>query len=144
MWIVYALGASMLWGLTYILGEQIYKKISISTSLAITCAGTVIAMLVLAVSRGVLKKDVAAIVASPTLRNLVIAETVVFVLAEICIALSISTKNATLAGLVEISYPVFIAVFAYLLFNEKSIDMATFAGAFLIFSGIYVIYHFHV
>jgi hypothetical protein len=35
MWIIFALGASVFWGISYVLSEEIYKKISIFTSLGI-------------------------------------------------------------------------------------------------------------
>ena len=66
-----------------------------------------------------------------------------FLPADLMIALSISTKNATLAGLVEISYPLFIALFAYFLFKETQINAAIIIGGLLIFSGIFVIYYFN-
>ena len=143
MWVIYALSASMLWGLTYVLSEQIYKKISVLTSLAITNIVAFIIILLFALQKGVFKKDIDSIMSSPTLMYLVIAETIVFLLAELCIALSISNKNATLAGLIEISYPLFIALFAYLIFKEDSISISTFVGAELIFAGVLIIYVFN-
>ena len=143
MWIFYALGASVLWGLTYVLNEQVYKKISIVTSIAITCGATLLVTIAIAYEKGFLKKDFTAISNSPQLLRLVIGQTIIFVLAEFFIALSISEKNATLAGMIEISYPVFIAFFAYLLYRENSITVSTFIGSVLIFSGIFIIYHFN-
>lgn len=143
MWILYALGASMLWGITYVLSEQIYKKLSISTSLALTCAATAIVMLCLSLFRNEFKRDIATLSTDRSALLLLISGIIIFVLAELCIAFSISEKNATLAGLVEISYPVFIAIFAYILFREDSLNISSLAGALLIFSGIFVIYHFN-
>lgn len=143
MWIFYALSASMLWGITYVLGEQIYKKISISTTLALTCAATAAVMFLLSFFRQELKRDFSVLVNDKHLSFLLFSAIVIFVLAEIFIALSITAKNATLAGLIEISYPVFIAIFAFLLFRENQLNAGSFAGAMLIFSGIFVVYHFN-
>lgn len=143
MWIIFALSASVLWGLSYILFEQIYKKISIATSLAIVCFVMFFVMLLISYFQGALKTDLMAIVSSKKLMWLVAGGTLTAIIADVCIALSIVTKNATLAGLVEISYPLFIALFAYLLFKENQLTLSTFIGGLLIFSGVAVIYIFN-
>lgn len=45
-------------------------------------------------------------------------------IAELLIGFSIVAKNATLSGLIEISYPIFIALFSYILFRH-TLNMAT-------------------
>ncbi len=74
---------------------------------------------------------------------MVVAETIGLILAELFIAFSITNKNATLSGLIEISYPIFIAIFSYLLFRENQINTATIAGGILIFLGIFIIFTFN-
>ena len=61
-------------------------------------------------------------------------------IAEFGIGYSIQGKNATLAGLIEISYPLFIALFAYFLFGEMQIGVASALGGVLIFAGVALIY----
>jgi uncharacterized membrane protein len=65
---------------------------------------------------------------------------VVLALAELFIALSITGKSDALAGLIEISYPLFIALFSYLLFKESELNVPTAIGGLLIFSGVAVVY----
>ena len=60
-----------------------------------------------------------------------IAGILALLIAEVFIGFSIVAKNATLAGLVEISYPIFIALFSYLLFKQQ-ITLATAIGATII------------
>lgn len=143
MWIIFALGASVLWGLSYILFEQIYKKVSVATSLAIVCFVMFFVMLAISYFRGEIKPDITAITSSKKLMWLMAGGTLTAIVADVCIALSITTKNATLAGLVEISYPLFIALFAYLLFKENQLTISTSIGGLLIFSGVAVIYFFN-
>lgn len=143
MWIIFALSASVLWGLSYILFEQIYKKISVTTSLAIVCFVMFFVMLLISYFQGALKADLVAVASSRKLMWLVAAGTITAIVADVCIALSIVTKNATLAGLVEISYPLFITLFAYLLFKENQLTMGVILGGLLVFSGIAVIYFFN-
>lgn len=143
MWIIFALSASMLWGVTYVLVEQIYKKISVITSLSIATLFSGIIMLIVAYAAGFLKKDISAILTSKSLLVLVISEAICLMVAELFIGLSITGKNATLAGLIEISYPLFIALFAYILFRENQINLATIIGGIVIFSGVFIIYYFN-
>lgn len=143
MWIIFALGASMVWGITYVLGEQIYKKISVITSLSIATLLSSIVMLIVAYAAGLLRKDISTIFQSKGLLLLVISEAACLMIAELLIGFSITGKNATLAGLVEISYPIFIALFAYILFRENQINLATMIGGLIIFAGVFIIYYFN-
>lgn len=89
------------------------------------------------------KKDLSTLMTDRSALILLISVTVVFIFAELCIGFSITAKNATLAGLIEISYPIFIALFSYLLFKDNQLTPGSIAGALLIFSGIFVVYHFN-
>lgn len=143
MWVFFALAASVLWGITYVLNEQIYKYISISMSLLITSIVSTIIFFALALTQKTFGTDVQMIMESRPLQKLLVADIIVFVMAEFAIAFSITHKNATIAGLIEISYPVFIALFGYILFRQNTIGEGTIAGALLIFSGIFIVYHFN-
>jgi drug/metabolite transporter (DMT)-like permease len=63
-------------------------------------------------------------------------------IAEFGIGYSIQGKNATLAGLIEITYPLFIALFAYFAFGEAQLSLASALGGTLIFAGVATIYFF--
>ncbi|HYD93538.1 MAG TPA: EamA family transporter [Candidatus Paceibacterota bacterium] len=143
MWIVFAILASVFWGLTYVVNEQVYKHISIYSSLAITLVIAGIVTGIYAYFTGTLPKDLVTMTSSARVFTLVAVGTALLILAEIFIALSIVGKNATIAGLVEISYPLFIAVFAYLLFRESQLTAGAALGGALIFLGITVIYIFN-
>ncbi len=65
---------------------------------------------------------------------------VTFALGSFFILYSISLKNATMANIIEISYPVFTFFFAWLLFRDVQLNTAAALGGLLIFSGIAVIY----
>lgn len=143
MWIIFALAASVLWGLSYVLFEQIYQKVAVTTALALTCLVMFVFMTAASFLEGRLKVDLAAIGSSKKLLWLVVAGIATALLADWAIGLSIHAKNATLAGLIEISYPIFIALFAYFLFKENQINTATIIGGILVFAGVFVIYFFN-
>jgi drug/metabolite transporter (DMT)-like permease len=73
---------------------------------------------------------------------LVLGSVAVYVGANIFILLATKSKNATMAAMVEITYPLFTALFAWLLFKEVQVNAGTAAGAFLILSGVCCIYYF--
>lgn len=52
---------------------------------------------------------------------------------------SIAGKNATLAALIEISYPVFVVFFAWILFGEYDLTPRVMLGAGLIVAGVLLI-----
>ena len=54
------------------------------------------------------------------------------------IAMQLS-PNATIASLLDITYPLFIAIIAWILYRENHIDWAVLAGGSLIFSGAMLI-----
>lgn len=143
MWIFFALSASVLWGLSYILFEQIYKKVAVTTALAITCLVIFVFMAIAAQLQGRLKVDLAALADSKKLFWLMAAGVGTALLADWSIGLSINAKSATLAGLIEISYPIFIALFAYFIFRENQINLPTVIGGLLVFAGVFVIYFFN-
>ena len=142
MWILFALGASLFWGIGYVLNEQIYKKISVSTYLALASFAVFIVTLLISYFSSNLQNDLATISSSKKLLFYIISGIVFLICAELCIGFSIVTKNATLSGLVEISYPIFIGLFSYLLFKQE-ISNSTIIGGIVIFLGIFIIYYFN-
>lgn len=63
--------------------------------------------------------------------------------AELCINFSIADKNATVASLVELSYPLFVALASYIIFRNSHLNTATIFGGLLIFAGVASIYVFN-
>jgi drug/metabolite transporter (DMT)-like permease len=142
MWLVFAVLASVFWGMSYAISEQIYRHISIYTVMAMDCLILAIGFLIAAFINGVVGTDLRILSTSPKVFWLFVFGVIVFGIAELCIALSITSKSATLAGLIEISYPLFIALFAYIFFKESQVNLGIAMGAALIFCGVAVVYWF--
>lgn len=142
MWIAFSLFASVLWGLTYVIDEQVYRRISILASISIASFFAFVSTLAAAYFGGKLGPDLKVIASSRQALFLVVVGTITFVAAELFIGLSISQKNATLASLIEISYPLFIALFADLFFKEGEMNLITLIGGILIIAGVLVIWIF--
>ncbi len=141
MWLVYALSASIIWGISYAAsGRAIERGVSPLVFFTLYAAvGAVMGLGTLAATgkiatfpeeiRGVGKDWVWLVVA-------VITSGV----GALLIYMAIGEKNATLASLIEISYPLFVAFFAWLFFRETQFNAATAAGAVLILSGVAVVF----
>lgn len=143
MWIAYALSASMFWGLSYVFSAQTYKHISVFTAVALSSFVTGGLALILALGTGVLGADLRTLFANTSASTYFAYAIGAGVLGEFLIAFSIAEKNATLAGMIEVSYPIFIALFSYIFFKE-GISLYTYIGGMLIFLGIFIIYYMHM
>ena len=143
MWILLALGASVFWGLTYVLYEEAYKSISVATLLALSSFVIFVVTLLMAFFGDNLRADITSILSSKRLIILVVSGIVTLLVAELFISYSIVAKNATLAGLIEISYPIFIALASYFIFKNNQLTWSAGVGGALIFIGIAIIYYFN-
>lgn len=136
-WFVAALGAAIVWGLHYPLLEFALKRLSLVSVLLLT------ALPILLIAP-FFYRDIAADVA--VLRGLDLRARIMVgvialtsLLAPILLFASIEKKNATLASLIEISYPLFVVLFTYLVFRAMHLNAAVVLGALLIFTGVVVI-----
>lgn len=143
MWIVLSVSASVLWGLTYLFDEQIYKQISVFTSLSIASLFVFLVTFGLSFIVGDLRADLAILASSKKSLLLVGIGTITFTAAELLIGLSIHNKNAALAGLIEISYPIFIVFFTTIFVGEIEINLMTFLGGSLILFGMFLVSYFN-
>jgi len=143
MWAIFALTASMFWGLSYVFFGEVYKKISVLTALGITSFFVCIASISVAYYTGKFKPDVVELLSSKQIMWYMAGAITSFFIAEFFIGSSIAAKNATLAGLIEISYPLFIAVFSYIIFRNQ-VSLATILGGIVIFIGIFIIYKYNI
>jgi drug/metabolite transporter (DMT)-like permease len=139
MWMIYAIGASMFWGMSYVFSGQTYKHISVTTAIALSSLVTGSVALLTGYLSGVLAADIRTLLTHSQASTYFLYAIGAGLCAEFLIAYSIASKSATLAGMIEISYPIFIALFSYLFFREV-IPTAAYIGGLCIFLGIYIIY----
>lgn len=138
LWMVYAIAASLLWGLVYVLaGRLLQHGLSVPTVLVIESG---LLFLFMAPAHKALKSDFQILLNNPQLAGMAILLAICFVAANFMIATSIAEKNATLAALLEISYPIFTVFFAWLIFRDAHLTWETALGGLLIFIGVSIIY----
>lgn len=141
MWLFYALSAAIIWGVSYAAsGRVIARGVSPLTFFALyMLAGAAMGLAALAVT-GRLRTvvgEIAGIGGDAFWLAVAVATSGV---GTLLIYMAIGEKNATLASLIEISYPVFVAFFAWLFFRETQLNLGTLAGAALILAGVAVVY----
>ena len=139
-WFFYAIGAAICWGLGYLLSEKTMDQgvTPISLMALYFVFGTPI-FLAASFFEKTLKTGFEILISNKSALILFIAMSVAYTLGNFFIFKSISLKNATYTNLVEISYPLFTILFAWLLFKEFHLNMATIAGAVMIMSGVFLI-----
>lgn len=143
MWFAYALLAAVLWGFDYAIAERVFKHISPLSFLAIQLTVCGLVLLLVALATGTLQKDASVLLASRRTMALLALNIVLFGVAVVLICTAIQAKNATLSGLIEMSYPIFVALASWLVFRENQISLSVVIGGALIFAGAFVIYYFN-
>jgi drug/metabolite transporter (DMT)-like permease len=132
-WYVPAIAAAVVWGLHYPLIENALRRLSLPTVVLLTALPMVLVALAFPAR---LAADWRTVMAMPTGERLLIALIALTSLTgTVLLYLAVRGRNATLASLIEISYPAFVAVFAWLLFREWQLNTGVMLGALLVFAG---------
>jgi Predicted membrane protein len=141
MWFVYALSAAVIWGLSYAAsGRAIERGVSPLVFFTIYAAvGTVMGLCALTAT-GKLANIPSELRSVGSDWGWLAIAVVTSGIGALLIYMAIGEKNATLASLIEISYPVFVAFFAWLLFRETQFNLSTVIGAVMIIGGVTVVY----
>ncbi len=141
MWIVYALSAAVIWGISYAASGRVIERGMTPLAFFFSYAlfGAVAAGLTLAVmgKMGALPGEVRALGADGVW---FVVAMVTSAAGALLIYMAIGEKNATLASLIEISYPFFVAIFAWLFFRETQFNFATLLGGLMILGGVAVVF----
>jgi drug/metabolite transporter (DMT)-like permease len=138
-WIVYALSASVVWGLDYVLAERFLKaNVSPLALMALQSAVMVIVLVPLALWKGGLDQIRQALSLPGGWWQLPLV-LIGFTLGNFLIAYAIKGKSATLASLLEISYPLPIILFSLLLLKTTHLSLATIIGGTLIAIGVVIV-----
>lgn len=141
MWIVWSIGAAVIWGINYAASGRVLSRGLSPLNLFLAdmiFGGLVVGGLVLAQGKG--RSLVEEVVALRGDYHWFAVALVASASAGVMIFLAIEAKNATIASLIEISYPFFVALFAWIFFREAQLNAPTVVGGLLILAGVLVIY----
>lgn len=136
-WYVPAIAAAVVWGLHYPLIEHALRRVSLPTVVLLTALPMALVALAFPAR---LQEDWRAILQLPAGERALIAAVALTSLAgTVLLYLAVRGRNATLASLIEISYPAFVALFAWLLFRDWQLNGGVLLGAVLVFAGSAII-----
>lgn len=136
-WYVAALGAAVMWGVHYPLLGHALRHVSIPTVMMLSLLPVLV--LALFFHRSVVSDLHVLAGLDWVSRGMILVLMLTSVTGTILLMIAIGGRNATLAALIEISYPVFVALFAWLLFREVHVTTHVLLGAALVFSGLALI-----
>lgn len=132
-WYVTALAAALIWGIHYPLVDFALKRVSVYSVLMLSVLPVLLLMPVFL--RG-LARDLDTVRALPGVeQGMIAAIGLTSLLGAVLLYLSIAGKNATLASLIEITYPVFVAFFAYVMFRHVHVNASVIVGGLLVIAG---------
>ncbi len=134
------LTAALFWGLSYTLNEKVLSKISSVQLLFIESFLYIVFLLpiVLLDKRNSIPAAVSSLKGSQSGVLFLLTGMVIGMLANWLILYSISKVGSSTAAVLEVSYPVFVVLFSYLLFQKK-INLPTIFGGVLIFAGSLIV-----
>lgn len=132
-WYVAALGAAIVWGMHYPLIDFAMKRLSVYSVLLISVLPVLLLMPVFLRELG---SDLDTFKLLPTNEQWMVAAIgLTSTLGAVLLYLSVNSKNATLASLIEITYPVFVVFFAYLFFRQVHVNTWVILGGLMILVG---------
>ncbi len=136
-WYVAAIGAAMVWGVHYPLVDYALRRVSWVAVFVLTLLPLLV---VVPLCHRQLAADLAVLRALDwPARAPILALVLTSAAGAVLLFLSIAGKNATHAALIEISYPVFVVLFAWWLFGEYHLTPRVLLGAALVFAGVLLI-----
>ena len=132
-WYIWALAAAILWGIHYPL---VGKALTTISPITVYFIPSILLFVSLPLYYKTLIGDYHSLMeASTTVKLSTIAVMFTSIAASVLLYKAIHGSNATLASLIEITYPVFVALFAFLIFKENHMNWSVAFGGLLIMVG---------
>ncbi len=142
MWFWYALGASALWGIGYVINQILMRSLTSMEVLLLESFVVLVIFIPWLFFNGTFKPMLLKLTDMKTLA-LMMFGSVVYISAAILILTSIGSSNATLAAIIEASYPIFTMIFAYLLIGEIQFSFYSIVGCVFIIAGLIIVHYGH-
>jgi drug/metabolite transporter (DMT)-like permease len=140
-WYVAALGAAVTWGIYYPLVDMALKRISLYSVILLSMIPV---LLVMPLFLKTLSNDIETVKTLPVSEQWIIACLgLIGLFGEVMVNMAITGKNATLASLIEMTYPVFVVLFAYLFYRQMHVTSSVFIGGLMILLGAGLIIYNH-
>jgi len=141
LWFIYALIAAVMWGLGYVISEKL-MRVGMTPAFMMVISNILMLPFLIAITayadQG--KEQWQLFFNSRDMILLTLLMSALVIGGNLLILTSINEKNATLASLIEITYPIFTCLFAWIFLKETQINWAQAFGGLMIFSGVCLIY----
>jgi drug/metabolite transporter (DMT)-like permease len=140
-WAVFSLCGAVCWGLAYALLNKIMHS-GLSAPFVLTTIGCVtlpIYITTMMIKDGMFPRNIALLFDSGHLLALIILVGVILACGQFFIYHAISLKNSAYISIIEITYPLFVVVFLWVLFRDLQMSWSLALGGLLIFSGVTLI-----
>lgn len=141
-WFWLAMFSAFLWGVSYVVYERLLVTLSSATTLLISVLGSMLVYAAIVFAKGDFKQDASVLKTFGTEWKLLIFVVFVNAAANLMIMESVKAKNASLAGMVEITYPIFIVLITWLLTRHMQVSLGSAIGFLFIMIGVGCIYYF--
>lgn len=139
-WAIYAILAALCWGLSYAASGPVFRSgmSPLTFYFNYVLFGAVAALITLVIG-GLFTSMVTQVRAVGPNLGWFFLSLGAASLGAFLTYVAIGEKNATLASLIEISYPFFVVLFSWIFFRDMQLNLMTFFGSLLLISGITVI-----
>lgn len=132
-WYVAALAAAITWGIYYPLVDMALKRISLYSVILLSMIPV---LLVMPLFMKTLSEDVETVKTLPASEQwIIVCLGLIGLFGEVMVYLAIGSKNATLASLIEMTYPLFVVFFAYLFYRQLDVTPSVLLGGLMILTG---------
>lgn len=132
-WYVAAIGAAVTWGVYYPLVDMALKRISLFSVILLSMIPVLLAT---PLFLKVIGDDIETVKSLSVSEQWVIASLgLIGLFGEVMVYLAISGKNATLASLIEMTYPLFVVIFAYVFYKQMHVTASVFIGGLMVLVG---------
>ncbi|MFN8769931.1 MAG: EamA family transporter [Neisseriaceae bacterium] len=138
MWFWYAIMASALWGISYVVNQVLMSKLNTLEIILFESTFIVVLFIPWLFFNYGLKSTLMKYM-DIKLILLLLCSSSIYLLASVFILKSIGSSNATLASIIEASYPIFTVIFAYIFLGQKQFNMATLVGCSFIILGLIIV-----
>jgi drug/metabolite transporter (DMT)-like permease len=141
LWLLYSFSTAILWGLGYLLAERVMAQ-GIQPSFLILCQALIVIpfYFVIAYFSNDIYSGLSILKTNKQVLLFTIFAAFTVLGGNLLILTAITYKNAVLTSMIEISYPLFIIIFSWLLFKDVQITLWTAIGGLFIFIGSCILF----
>lgn len=129
---------AILWGLWYVFADEGLRSVSVATWMCFSGLGALFFALCIHFS-GDEPINFKPMLESNRVFMIVVGCVVIAKLADLTIAYSLKELPTTYVAILEVCYPLFVPIFAYLILQQNQLSTSTVVGGMLVLAGVLVI-----